>query len=99
MSELILSISIEPLEEGGYLATSDDLQGLIAQGRTMAETLEIAQDVARKLIESYLEHGDPLPPKIAAALSQPLRRTRIKIPVGNASYSLARRNRYPSCPK
>ena len=59
MSELILSISIEPLEEGGYLATSDNLQGLIAQGRTLAETLEIAQDVARKLIESYLEHGAP----------------------------------------
>ena len=48
----------------------------------MAETLEIAQDVARKLIESYLEHGDPLPPKIATALSHPQRRTRIKIPVG-----------------
>ena len=61
MSELILSLEIEPLEEGGFLATSNDLQGLIAQGRTMAETLEIAQDVARKLIESYLEHGDPLP--------------------------------------
>jgi predicted RNase H-like HicB family nuclease len=66
MSELIVSIRFEPLAEGGYLATSDDLQGLIAQGRTMAETLEIAQDVACKLIESYLEHGDPLPPKIAA---------------------------------
>ena len=89
MSELILSISIEPLEEGGYLATSDDLQGLIAQGRTMAETLEIAQDVARKLIESYLEHGDPLPPKIATALSQPQRRTRIKIPVGFTSEALS----------
>lgn len=58
MNELILSISIEPLDEGGYLATSDDLQGLIAQGRTMAETIEIAQDVARKLIESHLEHDD-----------------------------------------
>lgn len=23
--------------------------------------MEIAQDVARKLIESYIEHGDPLP--------------------------------------
>ncbi|HSN75884.1 MAG TPA: type II toxin-antitoxin system HicB family antitoxin [Anaerolineae bacterium] len=82
MSERILSINIEPLEEGGYLATSDDLQGLIAQGRTMAEAMEIAQDVARKLIESYLEHGDPLPPKIAALLSQPRRRTEVKIPVG-----------------
>jgi len=27
----------------------------------VAETVEIAQDVARKLIESYREHGDPLP--------------------------------------
>jgi predicted RNase H-like HicB family nuclease len=84
MNELILSISIEPLDEGGYLATSDELQGLIAQGRTIAETMEIAQDVARKLIESYLEHGDPLPPKIAATLNQPQRRTKIKIPVGIA---------------
>ncbi len=85
MSELMVSLEIEPLEEGGYLATSNDLQGLVAQGRTMAETLEIAQDVARKLIESYLEHGDPLPPKIAATMNQPQRRTKIKIPVGIAS--------------
>jgi len=33
----------------------------VAQGRTVAETLEIAQDVARKLVESYREHGDQLP--------------------------------------
>ena len=62
MSEIFLDIYIEHLDEGGYLATSDDLQGLIAQGRTIAETMEIAQDVARKLIESYMDHGDPLPP-------------------------------------
>ena len=61
MSEYIISIKIEELGEGGYLATSEDFQGLIAQGRTIAETIEIAQDVARKLIESYIEHGDPLP--------------------------------------
>ncbi len=69
MSEFLLDIQIEPLEEGGYLATSEDLQGLIAQGRTVAETMEIAQDVARKLIESYLEHGDPLPSKVQTALA------------------------------
>ncbi|MCX9012298.1 MAG: type II toxin-antitoxin system HicB family antitoxin [Candidatus Methanoperedens sp.] len=61
MPEAMIDIKIEKLEEGGYLATSDTLQGLIAQGRTIAETIEIAQDVAKKLIESYLEHGDPLP--------------------------------------
>ena len=61
MKETMISIKIENLDEGGYLATSDTLQGLIAQGRTIAETIEIAQDVAKKLIESYIEHGDPLP--------------------------------------
>ena len=61
MTETMIDIKIEKLYEGGYLATSDTLQGLIAQGRTIAETIEIAQDVAKKLIESYIEHGDPLP--------------------------------------
>ena len=80
--EILLSLQIEPLEEGGYLATSEDLQGLLAQGRTVAETMEIAQDVARKLVESYLEHGDPLPPRISEALKrQQVRRSTVKIPV------------------
>ena len=61
MSEYMISIKIEKLEEGGYLATSDSIQGLIAQGRTIAETMEIAQNVAKKLIKSYIEHNDPLP--------------------------------------
>ena len=55
LSEYLLSIKIEKLDEGVYLATSDTLQGLVAQGRTIAETMEIAQDVARKLIESSIE--------------------------------------------
>ncbi|MEE8432182.1 MAG: type II toxin-antitoxin system HicB family antitoxin [Candidatus Desulfatibia sp.] len=67
MSELLINIKIEPLEEGGYLATSKDLPDLLAQGRTVAETMEIAQDVARKLVESYLEHGDALPEALKAA--------------------------------
>ena len=50
--EKIINIHIEKLPEGMYLATSDDVQGLIAQGRTVAETLEIARDVAKKLLES-----------------------------------------------
>jgi predicted RNase H-like HicB family nuclease len=45
-------VRIEKLPEGMYLATSDDVQGLIAQGRTIEETIEIARDVAKKLIEA-----------------------------------------------
>ena len=73
MTERLLDLEIEPLPEGGYLATSPALQGLVAQGRTLAETLEIAQDVARKIIESCLEHGDPLPPDLSQPLEGPIR--------------------------
>jgi predicted RNase H-like HicB family nuclease len=50
--EPAIQIQIEELPEGVFLATSDELPGLVAQGRTMAEALEIARDVARKLIEA-----------------------------------------------
>ena len=50
--ENVITLHIEKLPEGYYLATSDSLQGLIAQGRTIAETLEIARDVAKKLFEA-----------------------------------------------
>jgi predicted RNase H-like HicB family nuclease len=42
MSEVLIRLQIEALPEGVYLATSEDLPGLLAQGRTLAETIEIA---------------------------------------------------------
>jgi len=50
--EIIINIKIKKLPEGVFLATSDDIQGLVAQGRTVLETLEIARDVAKKLMEA-----------------------------------------------
>jgi predicted RNase H-like HicB family nuclease len=54
--EQIINLHIEKLPEGVYLATSDDISGLIAQGRTITETMEIARDVAKKLLEAQAEH-------------------------------------------
>jgi len=53
--ERIVNLHIEKLPEGLYLATSDSVQGLVAQGRTIAETIEIAKDIAKKLIEAHEE--------------------------------------------
>jgi predicted RNase H-like HicB family nuclease len=53
--ESVINLHIEALEEGGYLATSEDVQGLVAQGRTVQETLDIAKDVARRLLEARAE--------------------------------------------
>ena len=58
--ELAIQVRIEELPEGSYLATSDELPGLVAQGRTVAEALDIARDVARKIIEARTEREGPI---------------------------------------
>ena len=53
--EQIVNVHIEKLPEGVYLATSEDIPGLVAQGRTVTETLEIARDVAKRLLKAQTE--------------------------------------------
>jgi predicted RNase H-like HicB family nuclease len=60
ISCLVLNVKVEALEEGGFLATSPDLPGLVVQGRTQAETIELAQANARILIEVYLSEKLPI---------------------------------------
>ena len=55
--EQIANLHIERLPEGMYLAASDDIPGLVAQRRTLTETLEIARDVARRLLEAQAERS------------------------------------------
>lgn len=61
MHEAAIQVHIEPLEEGAFLATSPDVPGLIAQGRSVTEAAETARGLARKIAVSCIEHGDPLP--------------------------------------
>jgi predicted RNase H-like HicB family nuclease len=70
--EKIVNIHVEKLPEGLYLATSDDIQGLVAQGRTIQETLEIARDVAKKLLEAQDGKIIPLPESAADSFDYPL---------------------------
>ena len=76
MNESAVRLRIEPLDEGGYLATSPDVPGLVAEGRSVTEAAEIAQGLVRKIAESCLEHGDPLPGALAT------------LPEGHASIDL-----------
>ena len=66
--ELAIQVHVERLPEGLYLATSEELAGLVAQGRTVAETLEIARDVAKKLVEARTERDEAV--RIPAARDQ-----------------------------
>lgn len=71
--ETMINVHVEALEEGGYVATSEDVQGLVAQGRTVQETLEIAKDVARRLLDAQAERrvANPLK-KIETSFDYPL---------------------------
>ncbi len=80
--EKLIKIQIERLDEGGYLATSEDFEDLMAQGNTIEETLELARDVAEKLIESYTAHGDPLPKAIIKRVPE---KTVFAVPVKSAA--------------
>ncbi|AHJ27990.1 DUF1902 domain-containing protein [Nodularia spumigena CS-584] len=50
----LIRLNIEKFTEDGqdyFVATSDDIQGLVAEGRTLQEALEIAEDVAQVLLD------------------------------------------------
>jgi predicted RNase H-like HicB family nuclease len=79
VGEVTIRLHIEPLAEGGYVASSRDVLGLVAEGRSITEAVEIAQGLARKIVESCIEHGDRLPPALHKLRKPPLD---LLVPVG-----------------
>jgi predicted RNase H-like HicB family nuclease len=50
----IIKLKIERFEEQGqeyFVATSDDIQGLVAEGNTVVEAVAIAEDLAHHLLK------------------------------------------------
>ena len=80
MYETVIRLLVEEVETGVFVATSPDVPGLVAQGRSITEASEIAQGLARKIAESCIEHGDPLPPALSNAHSP--RCMDLLVPVG-----------------
>lgn len=62
----LIKLKIEKLiekEEEYFVATSDDLQGLVAEGKTLQEVIEIAEDLAKILLELEKETNEKTPIK------------------------------------
>ena len=55
-----LPVKLVALDEGGYLATCQNLQGCLAEGDTASEAVSNIIDVAAKLIELHQENNLPL---------------------------------------
>ena len=80
-TEIVLNVKMKPLEEGGFVATSSDLPGLVVQGRTRTETMELAQANARILIEVYLSEKLPLPPALRRVVKRKAKTLILPLPV------------------
>lgn len=81
MNEVAIRLRVEPIEDGNFVATSPDVPGLVAEGRSISEAVEIAQGFARKIVESCLEHNDPIPPALAQLVPEG-RPIELLVPVG-----------------
>lgn len=55
--ERIIRLHIEKLPEGVYVATSDDVQGLVAEADTIPELLELVPQLVQMLDEIRAERG------------------------------------------
>ena len=53
--EKLITLSIQQAPDGIYVATSNDIKGLLVQGKTICETIDIAKRVAQKILSSQLD--------------------------------------------
>jgi predicted RNase H-like HicB family nuclease len=67
-------LRIEKLPEGVYLATSNEVPGLVVQGRTETEVIETSHDVERRLSEARAERDEKAVPRRPSGPHRPRRR-------------------------
>ena len=66
MKEATIRLEVEPLDEGGYMASCPDVPGLRAYGATIDEATRNIQSVARAWVESCRQHREPIPAALEA---------------------------------
>ena len=81
MSKVLIPVQVESLEEGGYLAICDVIQGCHAEGDTVAEALENLEDVAKTLLEVQKEDGVPLPSGLEEFIAGMTLKAQLVVPV------------------
>ncbi|MCG3152633.1 MAG: hypothetical protein GEEBNDBF_01935 [bacterium] len=81
MSEVTIRLEVEALEEGGYVATSPDVPGLVVEAESIRGIAKLAPDIARLIYESCVENNLPIPPALRP-LDAPSPKIMLTIPVG-----------------
>jgi predicted RNase H-like HicB family nuclease len=50
-------------EDGGYVATTPTLAGVVGQGESRQEAVKDLEEALEFTLEDMLRHGEPLPPE------------------------------------
>ena len=61
-------VTIEPDEDGVFVAECPTLPGCISEGKTRDEAMANIRDAIQGYLESLKKHGEPVPSPIAEAL-------------------------------
>jgi antitoxin HicB len=61
-------VTIEPDEDGVFVAQCPSLPGCISQGKTRDEAMINIRDVIQGYLESLKKHGEPIPGPITEAV-------------------------------
>lgn len=70
MAEYRYTVYFEPLPEGGYNARVPALPEICTFGETLEEARAMAKDAIRCVVESSLDHGEPIPADVEPATEQ-----------------------------
>lgn len=61
-------VTIEPDEDGVFIAECPTLPGCVSQGNTRDEAMTNIRDAVQGYLESLKKHGEPIPPPITEAV-------------------------------
>ena len=61
IQEYSFTVIYEPAEEGGYVVTCPALPAVVTQGDTLEEARAKAVDAIHLVLQSLLDHGEPVP--------------------------------------
>jgi len=71
----LINLNINKYKENGkeyYVATSDDVQGLVAEEKTLDKVIDLAKKIAKDLIDLQKENNKVIFQKIPSSIKYPL---------------------------
>ncbi len=69
----IITINVEwNIEAAAWLATSEDVRGLVAEAATYHELVEIVKDLLPDLLDTSLAHDHAIPYQLVSRHSAPI---------------------------